>query len=343
MSQPDNAGQQSLAANEFDMTDAEKAALSPPEPDATAAAAGNAGDTGTAAAAAGTDGTQPAAAAADGQQTAAPPAAGGDAGSAEAVAAAAAAGPGATAGQPEPAAAAAAAAPEQPIAPFVPTYATDERDFKAEIGGVNQKLQELKAQYKKGDLEDEIYEQQYEELRDERGRIERAQDMAAMQAQLNQQSADQSWAYLQRQFLSRPENAAIASSPMRFAAWEQAMQNVVTDAHAAGRQLTDWDILAGARDMLVSEGLMPASVGGAATAPPVAPPPPKPDRTAPLAQVPATLSTVPAAADPGSRSTTDAAAAMDSIEDVESFLAGKSEAERDRILREVPGSFLADS
>ncbi|HEL5401507.1 TPA: hypothetical protein UOJ25_001615, partial [Stenotrophomonas maltophilia] len=216
-----------------------------------------------------------------------------------------------------------------------------ERDYGKEIGDINGKLQALKEKYKAGDVEDEAYEQQYEDLRDERSRVERAQDIAALQQQLSQQNADQSWAYLQRQFLSRPENAAIAASPIRFAAWEQAMQSVVNDAAASGRQLTDWDILAGARDLLVTEGLLQAST--AATAPPVAQAPAKPDRSAPLADVPATLSTVPAAADPTSRSTADAAAGMDNIEDIESFLAGKSESERDRILRDVPGSFVADN
>ncbi|MDH0106942.1 hypothetical protein, partial [Stenotrophomonas maltophilia] len=228
-----------------------------------------------------------------------------------------------------------------PATPFVPTYAADERDYGKEIGEINGKLQALKVKYKAGDVEDEAYEQQYEDLRDERSRVERAQDMATLQQQMSQQNADQSWAYLQRQFLSRPENAAIAVSPMRFAAWEQAMQSVVNEAAAAGRQLTDWDILAGARDLLAAEGLLQPSA--AATAPPVAPPPAKPDRSAPLGDVPATLSTVPAAADPTSRSTADAAAGMDNIEDIESFLAGKSESERDRILRDVPGSFVADN
>ncbi|HFF6008400.1 TPA: hypothetical protein ACGCG5_004469, partial [Stenotrophomonas maltophilia] len=238
-------------------------------------------------------------------------------------------------------AAPAAATEPPPATPFVPTYAADERDYGKEIGDINGKLQALKEKYKAGDVEDEAYEQQYEDLRDERSRVERAQDIAALQQQLSQQNADQSWAYLQRQFLSRPENAAIAASPMRFAAWEQAMQAVVNDAAVAGRQLTDWDILSGARDLLVTEGLLQASAS--ATAPPAASPPAKPDRSAPLGDVPATLSTVPAAADPTSRSTADAAAGMDNIEDIESFLAGKSESERDRILRDVPGSFVADN
>ncbi|WP_242876077.1 hypothetical protein [Stenotrophomonas maltophilia] len=327
MQQPDNAGQQSLAANELEMTEGERAALA----SADGAAPGDATT------AAGTTDAPAATAAA-----AAPAATG-------APAPAAAAAPASTATQPEAPLAGADAAPAAPAAatepppatPFVPTYAADERDYGKEIGDINGKLQALKEKYKAGDVEDEAYEQQYEDLRDERSRVERAQDIAALQQQLSQQNADQSWAYLQRQFLSRPENAAIAASPMRFAAWEQAMQSVVNEAAAAGRQLTDWDILAGARDLLVTEGLLQASAS--ATAPPVASPPAKPDRSAPLGDVPATLSTVPAAADPTSRSTADAAAGMDNIEDIESFLAGKSESERDRILRDVPGSFVADN
>ena len=331
MQQPDNAGQHSLAANELEMTEGERAALA----SADGAAPGDA--------AAGT-GTPDAPAAAIATATPA----------AEGSAAPAAAAPADGAAQPDAAAAAAAAAAAEgtasapqaaseppPATPFVPTYAADERDYGKEIGEINGKLQALKEKYKAGDVEDEVYEQQYEDLRDERSRVERAQDIATLQQQLSQQNADQSWAYLQRQFLSRPENAAIAASPMRFAAWEQAMQSVVNDAAAAGRQLTDWDILAGARDLLVTEGLLQASA--AATAPPVVQTPAKPDRSAPLSDVPATLSTVPAAADPTSRSTADAAAGMDNIEDIESFLAGKSESERDRILRDVPGSFVADN
>lgn len=331
MQQPDNAGQQSLAANELEMTEGERAALA----SADGAAAGDAPaatDTSDAPATATATAT-PAA-----ESSAAPAAAAAAGGAAQPDAAATAA----AAVAADMATPAAPAAPEPPPAtPFVPTYTADERDYGKEIGEINGKLQALKEKYKAGDVEDEVYEQQYEDLRDERSRVERAQDIAALQQQLSQQNADQSWAYLQRQFLSRPENAAIAASPIRFAAWEQAMQSVVNDAAAAGRQLTDWDILAGARDLLVTEGLLQASA--AATAPPVAQAPAKPDRSAPLADVPATLSTVPAAADPTSRSTADAAAGMDNIEDIESFLAGKSESERDRILRDVPGSFVADN
>lgn len=331
MQQPDNAGQQSLASNELEMTEGERAALASAD-GATAGDAAEAPGTPDAAAAA----TATATPAADG--SAAPAAAAPADGAAQPDAAAAAAAAAAAEGA-SPAAPAASEPP--PATPFVPTYAADERDYGKEIGDINGKLQALKEKYKAGDVEDEAYEQQYEDLRDERSRVERAQDMATLQQQMSQQNADQSWAYLQRQFLSRPENAAIAASPMRFAAWEQAMQTVVNDAAATGRQLTDWDILAGARDLLVTEGLLQASA--AATAAPVAQAPAKPDRSAPLGDVPATLSTVPAAADPTSRSTADAAAGMDNIEDIESFLAGKSESERDRILRDVPGSFVADN
>lgn len=328
MQQPDNVGQQSLAANELEMTEGERAALASADDAATGDAAVATGTPDAPAAAAAT--------AAPAAEASAAPAAAPANGAAQpdAAAAAAVAAEGAVAAAP-------AAAEPPPATPFVPTYAADERDYGKEIGDINGKLQALKEKYKAGDVEDEAYEQQHEDLRDERSRVERAQDIAALQQQLSQQNADQSWAYLQRQFLSRPENAAIAASPIRFAAWEQAMQSVVNDAAASGRQLTDWDILAGARDLLVTEGLLQASA--AATAPPVAQAPAKPDRSAPLADVPATLSTVPAAADPTSRSTADAAAGMDNIEDIESFLAGKSESERDRILRDVPGSFVADN
>ncbi|EZP43156.1 putative phage related protein [Stenotrophomonas sp. RIT309] len=322
MQQPDNAGQQSLAANELEMTEGERAALASADETTPGAAAAATGAAEPAVAAGGA-----ATPAADASATAAPVE-----GATPPDAAAAAEG--------APAAPAAASEPA-PATPFVPTYAADERDYGKEIGDINGKLQALKERYKSGDVEDEAYEQQYEDLRDERSRVERVQDMATLQQQMSQQNADQSWAYLQRQFLSRPENAGIAASPMRFAAWEQAMQSVVNEAAAAGRQVTDWDILAGARDLLVSEGLLQAST--AANAPPVAQPPAKPDRAAPLGAIPATLSTVPAAADPTSRSTADAAAGMDNIEDIESFLAGKSESERDRILRDVPGSFVADN
>ncbi|WP_313033388.1 hypothetical protein [Stenotrophomonas acidaminiphila] len=346
MSQPDEST--ALAANEFEITDAEREALAQAQ-DAAPAAGGAAAAPPAAAApaesgaAAGQEGT-PSGGAANA------PAAAGDAEAAGAAAVNAGTGDGAAAAAAEVAAAAAApAAPAVPAAPaaasfaapahFVPTYAADsERDFATEISGINQQLADLKAQYKGGQVDDEAYETQYEALRDQRAAVERAQDRAQLQADLSQQNADQAWAYLQRQFLSDPANAAIANNPLLFAAWEQGMQVVANLAAQEGRQLTDWDLLVGAREQLVAAGMLGTPGPAAAPPQPAAPPPPKPDRTPPLAQVPVTLSAVPAAADPTSRAAADAAAEQ-GIEDLEALLAGKSESERDRLLRDVPGAF----
>lgn len=329
MSQPDEST--ALAANEFEITDAEREALAQAQDADPAAAAGAAApvpaENGVPA---GQDGT-PGAAAGDGTAPAAVDDA--EAGAAAAAAAAAGAGDGAVAAVPPAPAAASFAAP----AHFVPTYAADsERDFATEISGINKQLVDLKAQYKGGQVDDEAYETQYEALRDQRAAVERAQDRAQLQADLSQQNADQAWAYLQRQFLSDPANAPIANNPLLFAAWEQGMQQVANQAAQEGRQLTDWDLLVGAREQLVAAGMLGAQAPAAAPA--AAVPPPKPDRTPPLAQVPVTLSAVPAAADPTSRAAADSAAEK-GIEDLEEMLAGKSESERDRLLRDVPGAF----
>lgn len=322
MSQPDQ--NTALAANEFETTDAERDALAegaaaaggaatppaagegttPPAGDAAAAGAGADGGAGAVAAAPDAAAVAAAAAAAEGDATAA-------AGTAPA-----------------------APAPAAP-AHFVPTYTPESRDFVTEIFGVNQQLVELKAKYKAGDVEDEHYEEQYEQLRDQRALLERAQDRAQLQAELNQQNSDQSWAYLQRQFLSDVQNAPIAANPLLFAAWATAMEVVVNEAAAAGRALTDWDVLVGAREELVKAGMLGAQPAAGAQA---AQPPEKPNRAAPIHQVPQTLSSVPAAADPSSRATADAAAEQ-GIEDLEDYLASKPESERDRILKDVPGQF----
>lgn len=323
MSQPDQNAV--LAANEFEPTDAERQLL-----DEAAAAEAAQGGTGTVPAVA--EGAPAAAGAVD-------PAAAGNPGAPPTNGTAApATDPAAAAANPEPVAVqsppAAAAAP----AHFVPTYTPESRDFNAEISGINQQLVELKAKYKAGDVEDDQYEDLYEQLRDQRSVLERAQDRAEITAQLNQQNSDQSWAYLQRQFLSDPQNAVIAASPLLFSAWATAMEVVVNDAAAANVQLTDWDVLTKAREELVKAGMLGAA---AAANQPAAPVPDKPNRAAPIHQVPQTLSSVPAAADPSSRATVDAAAEQN-IEDLEAYLASKPEAERDRILKDLPGQFADD-
>ena len=336
MSQPDQNA--ALAANEFEPTDAERQLLDEAAAAAAAAAAEAAqAGTGTGTGAAAAEGAPAAAGAVDGAAAGNAGAAPTD-GSAAAADPAAAAAAAAAAANPEPAAVqsppAAAAAP----AHFVPTYTPESRDFNAEISGINQQLVELKAKYKAGDVEDDQYEDLYEQLRDQRSVLERAQDRAEITAQLNQQNSDQSWAYLQRQFLSDPQNAVIAASPLLFSAWATAMEVVVNDAAVANVQLTDWDVLTKAREELVKAGMLGAA---AAASQPPAPVPDKPNRAAPINQVPQTLSSVPAAADPSSRATVDAAAEQN-IEDLEAYLASKPEAERDRILKDLPGQFADD-
>lgn len=325
MSQPDQNA--ALAANEFEPTDAERELLD--EAAAAAAAEAAQGATGTVPAVA--EGAAASAGAVDTAAAAGAAPTDGTAAAADPAAAAAAANPEPAGVQSPPAAAAAPAH-------FVPTYTPESRDFNAEISGINQQLTELKAKYKAGDVEDDQYEDLYEQLRDQRSVLERAQDRAEITAQLNQQNSDQSWAYLQRQFLSDPQNAVIAASPLLFSAWATAMEVVVNDAAVANVQLTDWDVLTKAREELVKAGMLGAAA--AANQPP-APVPDKPNRAAPIHQVPQTLSSVPAAADPSSRATVDAAADQ-SIEDVEAYLASKSEAERDRILKDLPGQFADD-
>lgn len=328
---PNAAG---LAANEFEATEAERLALAEAGQGGAPAVAPGADGAAPPAAAAGAPAAEAASAAAasaaaaggaDGGAPTTPPGAGGEA---AAVAA----------GTPEAAPPAAPAAMPAPNA-FVPTYIPEDRDYATEIGAVNQELMALKAKYKAGDVEDEQYEEAYEALRDKRSGLERALDRAELQATLNRQNADQAWAYLQRQFLSDPTNAAIAASPLLFAAWEQGMQVVVDAAAAEGRTLTDWDLMVGARQQLEDAGMLQAQP--AAGTPTPAAPPPRPNRAPPLADVPQTLTAVPAAADPSSRTTVDSAAEQ-GIEDLEAYLASKPEAERDRILRELPGQFLND-
>jgi hypothetical protein len=307
--QPDHSPDNELAANELELSEGERTALE------------GKNDTGTA---------PPAAA-----DT--PPAKTEEELKAEADAAAAAEADAAADDQP-PVATPSAPAPT----PFVPQYQVDSRDFGAELTDINAKLVELRAAYKDGKIEDEAYETQFEQLQEQKSDIRLAQNTASITATLNQQNQDQQWAYLQRQFLSLPENAALASNPMLFSAWETAMQVVVDEAAKAGTALLDWDLLSHARQKLVEGGMMGAAAArpqptAAATAAAVVPE--QPDRRAPLKDVPPTLSSAPAAADALARTASDQLADEDSIEDLEEKMAGMSEAARDRLLAQVPGNF----
>ncbi|MEO6030383.1 MAG: hypothetical protein ABIP61_00540, partial [Burkholderiaceae bacterium] len=216
------------------------------------------------------------------------------------------------------------------------------RDFTTELTAAETALTELRQKRSAGDLDDltdDQYEAQLDTLRDQRSEIKSDHKIHQMQADLASQSANQACEYLQNQFFAVPGNAEIRASPMRFAAWETAMQVVVNEAAQAGKQITDWEVMSGARERMASEGLLggtpAATQAGSAVTPPA-----KPDRTAALHNVPASLANVPAAAESGQRPTSEAMGEMGGIEDVESMFANKTEAERDMILRGVPGMFV---
>jgi hypothetical protein len=314
-----------LANNTLELTEGERTALTPETPPAATPPAEGAA----AAAAPEAGAAAPAAPAADAGAT---PTAGADA----AAAAAAAAAPAAA----EPA----AVAPTQqgPATPFVPTLPADTRDFAAELSKVDQDIKALRDQRAAGDLDhldDDAYEQQLDTLKDMRTDLRVDQREATRRAEFNQQSSDQAWVYLQTQFFADAANAPIQANGILFSAWEAAMQEVANDAAKEGRPMTDWSLMVSARQKLVDQGIPLPGATPAATTPSTPAPGPKPDRTAPLGNVPQTLAHAPSAADPGTRSTAETLADETDIESIERTLAGKSDAERDAILRGTPGAF----
>lgn len=327
--QPDNQPASGLATNDFDLTDAERLAQE--------SATDNGGGDPAAATPPAADPAQPAA-------------------SADPAAAPAAATPDPAAATPpaaDPPAAATPGAPTQaPVQPFVANLAPDNRDFDAELKVINDKIAALKAQRGAGELDqlsDDEYEQQLDTLKDQRTDLRVEQNTARIKTEISQQTADQAWVFLQDQFFADPNNLPIRQNAVLFAAWEAAMQEVANDAAREGKQLTDWSLMVDARTKLVAQGIPlpggttapPPPAQGGATGTPAAPPAqPKPDRTPPLANVPTTLGSAPSAAAPGTAATADAMAEMGNIEDLEAALAGKSEADRDAILRGVPGTFV---
>lgn len=230
----------------------------------------------------------------------------------------------------------------QPAAPFVPAYAAPAaRDFATELTTTETALTELRQKRTAGDLDeltDDQYEAQLDTLRDQRSEIKSDYKIHQMQADLASQSQNQAWEYLQNQFFAVPGNAEIRADGMRFAAWENAMQVVVNEAALASKQITDWEVMSSARDKMAAVGMLGAAATPAASATPT--PQPKPDRSAPLQNVPASLAHVPAAAEAGQRPTSEAMGEMGGIEEVERLFANKTEAERDMILRGVAGHFV---
>lgn len=244
----------------------------------------------------------------------------------------------------QPAAAAAVPSPTPPPANALPLpqYRGTDRDFATELSAIDQEKLTLKAQYKKGDIDDDKYEDEFDAINERRNAVLIAQSEDRLRADLAQQNADHSWATLQRQWLQVPANAAIANSPLMFRAWESAMQIVVDRAAAEGKTLQDWAIFEGARGELVAEGLLQvAAAAPAATAAPAAGEKPAP-RAAPFAEVPTTLSVAPQGADAGSGLTADNLFGAD-IEDLEERMSRMPEDQRDRLLKQVPGHLAADS
>lgn len=229
-------------------------------------------------------------------------------------------------------------APAQPNIPFIPAYQPPTRDFDQELRDVEAKIADLRQQRANGDLDglsEDEYDQQLDTLRDQRADIRFESRAAADRAELAKQTSDQAWQWLQDQFFALEGNAAIRSDPALFSAWEAEMQAVVNKAAAESRSLSDWQLMNDARDGLVARGYPIA--GAPRPSADTTPPPAKPDRTPPLGGLPQTLGGAPSAADPGTRPTASAMAEGD-ITDIERMMAGKSEAERDAILRGVPGS-----
>lgn len=226
-----------------------------------------------------------------------------------------------------------------PPQPFYVRRDVETRDFKAETDAIAAKLISLKEQYRNDDINDDQYEQQYEALQDQKLQLRLAEERAMEGQRLNQASADQAWDYLVSNFLARPENHAIGTNNILFAAWEQAMQQVVDEASASTAALTEWQIMFAARKKLADLNMLPtqqapAADGGQAIHP--TPRPPQPDRIPPIGMVPQSLGTIPTGADPTSRGRADELSNM-GIEELEGMMAGMTDAQRDEVLRSTPG------
>ncbi|MGH8079069.1 MAG: hypothetical protein ACREP7_00750, partial [Lysobacter sp.] len=232
--------------------------------------------------------------------------------------------------------------------PFVPQIVHEKRDFAKELADNQAAKLALKEKYKSDGLDDDEYEAQFDQLQEAKVGIQTAQALAIQAQQMNEQLADQSWEYVQRQFFAAPENASIQTNRLLFGAWQEAMQQVVNEAALANRQITDWELMHGARRMLADAGMLTPATSAAAPAPavpgaaaPAPTTPPAPNRNPPLQNVPPTLAFAPSAASPGQAATADELAGL-SIEDLEERLARSTEDDRDKILKAAPGMFASN-
>lgn len=207
--------------------------------------------------------------------------------------------------------------------PFPTVQPGAARDFKAELAS-------LKAQYGAGDVDDEAYEEQREQIIHDRAKLEMRQELA-------QEFAEQAWTTNVNAFLARQENAVLLRSPHIQQLWNTMMQTAVNTAAQAGTPITDdWVMMRAGRDLLFQE------LGLSSTEVPAAPPPapPRPDQSPPLSNVPPTLSGVPAAAPSGAKVTADSLVASADVTEIERVTAGLSDAQWDELLRGTPGAFI---
>ena len=123
-----------------------------------------------------------------------------------------------------------------------------------EIAEVQAAKVALREKHRAGEIDDDVYDTEFDALQDRKSALVTGQALAEQRAELNTAFADQSWAYVQRQFLASPDNAALLQKPLLFSTWEAAMQTVVNQAAEQRLQLSDWDIMAHARKMLADEG-----------------------------------------------------------------------------------------
>lgn len=224
-----------------------------------------------------------------------------------------------------------AAAPPQAGPVFAPQFDPGTpRDFAAE-------LKALKEKYNAGELDDEAYESAREDI------IE-ARTVYNTKAQVAEEISQAAWKANVSAFLQLPENATLLRSELMRDYWAVAMDRFANEAAAAGKVLTDWEILSGGRDKLFQEmGLSTATTPPAPTPTnPTAPAPaatkPPPVRAPDLSGVPPSIGAAPNAGNTGAKPTAEALAGKDIFE-IEAFMAGQSEEAQEALLRSLPGAF----
>lgn len=228
--------------------------------------------------------------------------------------------------------AAAAATLTAPQGVFAPNLApTDTRDYAAEQTALEAKLIALNTQSRSGEIDDDDYETQREALIKEQRTLDREQVKAETKAELAATVTQQTWTTNRDLFLQQPENAIISRSPENAAIWATMMHFAVNEAAAAGKQLSDWEILTLGRDKMLSA--MQIKPGAAVVAGDG-----RPNRDPKLGTLIPGVGGAPAAGANGGKTTVDELVGG-SIQDVEAFFASQTDDQRTALLKSVPGSF----